>query len=225
VNLLKIPGKTSAADWQRPSVIALLLANLVPVAGVFIFHWEVFPLMFLFWSENIIVGAYNVLKMLCAAPKTTPKGAGKLFNIPFFCVHYGMFTFVHGVIIIQIFGGGSGFPHVETFLRIVRENHLEWAIFGFVIGHGISFVMNFLLNGEYQRTSAGNLFIQPYARVVVLHVAILLGGVLMMFLNSPKAGLLLLVALKTVIDLLGHYNERTKFADNRTSGGTNSASP
>jgi hypothetical protein len=103
------PAAISAADWQRPSVIALLLANLVPVAGVFIFHWEVFPLMFLFWSENVIIGAFNVLKMFCASPKTTAKGAGKLFNIPFFCFHYGMFTFVHGVIIIQIFGGGSGF--------------------------------------------------------------------------------------------------------------------
>ncbi|MGA2240436.1 MAG: DUF6498-containing protein [Verrucomicrobiota bacterium] len=210
---MKFFGETSATDWQRPSVIALLLANLVPVAGVFIFHWEVFPLMFLFWSENVIIGVFNVLKMLCAAPKNPTEWAGKSFNIPFFCVHYGMFTFIHGVIIIKIFGGGSGFPNVGTFLRIARENHLEWAILGFVISHGISFATNFLYSGEYKRTGASGLFLQPYARVIVLHVTIIFGGILMMFLNSPKAGLFLLVALKTVIDLLGHFNERTKFAE------------
>jgi hypothetical protein len=69
VNPLKIFSEISVADWRRPSVIALLLANLVPVFGVLFFHWEVFPLMFLFWSENVIVGAFNVLKMLCAAPR------------------------------------------------------------------------------------------------------------------------------------------------------------
>ena len=35
-------------DWRQPSVIALILANLVPVFGVLFLHWEVFPLMFLF---------------------------------------------------------------------------------------------------------------------------------------------------------------------------------
>ena len=53
---VKFPGGITKTDWQRPSVIALVLANLVPVFGVFYFHWEVFPLMFLFWSENVIIG-------------------------------------------------------------------------------------------------------------------------------------------------------------------------
>jgi hypothetical protein len=32
---VKSLGQISGADWRRPSVIALLLANLVPVFGVF----------------------------------------------------------------------------------------------------------------------------------------------------------------------------------------------
>lgn len=214
---LKLFGETTGADWYRPSVIALVLANLVPVFGVICLHWEVFPLMFLFWSENVIVGAFNVLKMLCAAPEDPLSWAGKLFIIPFFCVHYGMFTFVHGIFVVALFGGGlqhgAGFPTPETFWRILKENHLGWAVLGLAASRAISFATNYLGNGEYRRASLQQLMQQPYGRIMVLHIAILGGGFLMMALHSPTAGLLLLVALKIALDLRGHLAERKKFSE------------
>jgi hypothetical protein len=213
---MKIFGETSAADWLRPSVIALVLANLVPVFGVLFFHWEVFPLMFLFWSENVIIGAFNVLKMVLADPESPVGWIGKVFTIPFFCVHYGMFTFVHGVLVIGLFGGGlrpgAGFPGLETFWQIAHENHLGWAILGLAVSRGISFVTNYLGNGEYRRAGLPQLMQQPYGRIVVLHLSILFGGFLMMALHSPVWGLLLLVGLKIALDLRGHFAERNKFA-------------
>lgn len=216
MNPLNIFREASATDWQRPSVIALILANLMPVAGVLFFGWEVFPLMFLFWSENVIVGFFNALKMLFAAP-TEPLGwAAKLFMIPFFCVHYGLFTFVHGIFVIALFGGGMqsgmGFPNLQTFWNVAAENHLGWAIFGLAVSRGISFVTNYLMNGEYRRASLPVLMQQPYGRIMVLHVAILGGGFLMLALHSPTLGLLLLCVLKTVLDLRGHLKERAKFS-------------
>ena len=226
---MKFLGETSAADWQRPSVIALLLANLVPVLGVFCFHWEVFPLLLLFWSENVIVGVFNVLKMLLASPENPLGWAAKVFLIPFFCVHYGMFTFVHGVFVIGLFGGGfrhgAPFPNFDMVWQMFRENHLEWALLGLAVSHGISFATNYLGTGEYKRASLPVLMQQPYGRIVVLHIAILGGGFLMMALHSPVVGLVLLVALKIAFDLRGHFAERRKFAENQTSGGASSASP
>ena len=217
MNLAKFFGTETGADWMRPSIIGLLLANLVPVFGVLVLHWEIFPLMFLFWSENVIIGLINVLKMLTACPDSPGSWAGKLFMIPFFCVHYGMFTFVHGVFVIALFGGGlnhgTGFPGPETFWRIMQENHLGWAVLGLAISRGISFATNYIGNGEYQRASLPQLMAQPYGRIVVMHLAILGGGFLMLALHSPVWGLLLLVALKTALDLRGHFAERKKFAE------------
>ena len=210
-------------DWQRPSVIALVLANLVPLAGVFVFGWEVFPVLFLFWMENVVVGIFNVLKMLLVSPRDPIQWVIKLFLIPFFCFHYGMFTLVHGVFVIALFGGGlkgqSGlFPSVDKLCQIVTQNHLEWAFLGLALSHGVSFVHNYLWLGEYRQSKLQSLMAQPYGRVMVLHVTILGGGFLMMALHSPAAGLAVLVLLKTTIDLAAHLRERAKFAaqDNNT---------
>jgi len=207
----------TAADLRRPSVIALLVANLVPVVGVLFFGWDVFPLMFLFWAENVIVGAFNVLKMIFASGGGALGQASKFFLIPFFCVHYGLFTFVHGIFVVAMFGGGvsgtAGFPNGETFWRTMQENHLGWAVLGLTVSRGISFVTNYLMNGEYRRVLPPMLMIQPYGRIVVLHLAIIGGGFLLLALKSPTLGLLLLVVLKTALDLTGHLRERSQFSE------------
>ena len=213
---MKFFGETSAGDWRRPSVIALLLANSVPLFGVLFLHWEVFPLLLLFWFENVILGALNVLKMLFASPANPIGWAAKVFIIPFFCVHYGMFTFVHGVFVVGLFGGGfksgAGFPNAETFWRAAQESHLGWAILGLAVSHAVSFATNYLGRAEYRQASLPALMQQPYGRIVVLHLTILGGGFLMMALHSPTVGLVLLVALKMALDLRGHLKERKKFS-------------
>ena len=214
---MKFFGPITAADLRRPSVIALIAANLVPVGGVLFFGWEVFPLMFLFWSENVIVGGFNVLKMIFAGGGGGLGQASKFFIIPFFCVHYGMFTFVHGIFIVMMFGNGMqnghGFPGVEKFWSVMQENHLGWAVLGLAISRGISFATNYIGNGEYKNVLAPMLMAQPYGRIIVLHLAIIGGGFLVMALHSPVLGLLLLVVLKTLLDLGGHLRERRKFSE------------
>lgn len=208
-------GSWRDIDWRQPSVIALILANLVPIFGVVFLHWEVFPLMFLFWSENVIIGVFNVLKMLTANPSLPVEWIVKVFMVPFFCVHYGMFTFVHGIFVVELFGGvkSHGFPNAATFWQVMQENQLGWAVLGLAVSRGVSFVTNYIGKGEYQRASLQQLMSQPYGRIVVMHLAILFGGFVMMGLHSPMVGLVLLVVLKIFLDLNSHVKERKKFGE------------
>src|SRR5438067_13751016 len=48
--------------------------------------------------ENVIVGGFNVLRMLWAQPDNPLIWVAKAGMIPFFIVHYGMFTTVHGAV-------------------------------------------------------------------------------------------------------------------------------
>jgi hypothetical protein len=147
-----------------------------------------------------------------------PFQVGVLPMIPFICVHYGIFTFVHGMFVIDIFGGGlkrfGGFPEPAMFWQIMRENHLGWAVLALAVSRGISFATNYVGQGEFRRITPGQLMAQPYGRIVVLHIALLGGGFLMQALHSPMLGLLLLVGLKIMLDLAGHLRERSKFSAN-----------
>lgn len=205
---------TNGATGKWPTVIALVLANLIPLAGVLFFGWETFPLVFLFWIENVVVGGFNVLKMLLAAPQQGLNWLAKAFLIPFFCVHYGMFTFVHGVFVVGFFGKqfrkGAPFPDADLFLRLITEQHLWLAVLALVVSHGFSFGWNYLMRGEYRTASLPALMHQPYGRVVVLHVAILGGGFLVMALGSPVAGLALLVVLKIALDVRAHVKQHQR---------------
>jgi hypothetical protein len=199
------------APWITPPVLALVAANLAPIGGVVFLGWDVFPLLLLFWMENVIVGVLNVPRMLCACPADPMAWAAKMFLVPFFCIHYGLFTFVHGVFVVALFGGtampAAAFPDATAFLRIVSKFHLGYAALALLLSHVFSFAWNYIGNGEYRSASPQQLMIEPYGRVVVLHLTILAGGFLMLALDSPVAGLVLLVALKIAIDIAAHLRQ------------------
>jgi hypothetical protein len=52
-----------------PSLIALVVANAFPIFGVLFLGWTVFPLVLLYWLENVVVGSYNVVKLVLAQPR------------------------------------------------------------------------------------------------------------------------------------------------------------
>src|SRR3989442_15149815 len=137
-----------------PSAVLLLVANAAPLVGVLLHHWTVFAVVLLYWSENVIVGGFNVLRMLFAQPQQGLAWAMKGFLIPFFCIHYGMFTFVHGVFVFALFGGhlpqkGVGLSLPVVFAAI-KEQHLAYAVVPLVVSHGLSFFPYYLAGGEDQ---------------------------------------------------------------------------
>ena len=79
------------------------------------------------------------------------------------------------------------------------------------ISHGISFVSNYLLKGEYLHATSLQLMLGPYSRIAVLQIAIIFGAILTIVIGSPLAILIVLVILKTIIDIKLHLRERQKF--------------
>ena len=207
--------KPKRQELATPSVLLLIAANLVPIYGVLFLHWQVFPVLVVFWMENVIIGIFNVCKMLVASPASPGSWIGKIFLIPFFCFHYGMFTFVHGIFVFVLFGGyftaDASFPDEDSLFQVIGHFQLGWAFSALLISHAASFVINYIRKGEYKQAKLGELMQQPYSRVVLLHVTILLGGFLVMFLGSPIYALLLLVLLKMYIDIQAHLREHNKF--------------
>jgi hypothetical protein len=193
-----------------PTATVLVAANLVPLVGVVAFSWDVFTVVFLFWLENVVVGLFNVLRMLWVERGAERMPVAKVALIPFFLVHYGMFTAVHGVFVFALFGRAAeigGFPTVANVVDVIVQNHLWVAVFALVLSHGYSFVRNYVEAQEYRRVTLQQLMARPYSRIVVLHVTILGGGFLVMALQLPAAAVAMLVGLKVWIDVRAHLRE------------------
>lgn len=215
--MAELPSSSPPAGgpaWRSPAVWALVVANLLPLYGVLVLGWAVLPVVALFWLENVIIGVLNVLRIIVASPADTASWSRKLLLAPFFCVHYGMFTAVHGLVVFQLFGGEpyqallDGLWVVDAAHAAIREYQLWPALAALAASHLFSFAWNFLGRGEFRRVRVAWLMQAPYGRVVVLHIALIFGALLIRELHSPQWALLLLIALKIGFDLRAHLRER-----------------
>lgn len=208
------PQPEAAASRWLPSATALVAANLVPLGGVAFFGWDVFVVVFLFWLENVVVGLFTLLRMLWVERGAEQVPLAKFFAMPFFVVHYGMFTAIHGLFVLVLFGGsgvrGADFPTVDSVVQLVAEYHLWLAVLAVFASHGYSFLTNYVAGQEYRRVTLQDLMRQPYGRVVVLHLTILFGGFLAMALQQPAVGAFLLVVLKVGLDVRAHLREHAR---------------
>lgn len=143
--------------------------------------------------------------------------SSKLFFAPFFAVHYGGFCFVHGVFVCVLLGGDGPFggmpmDPVAPALEALQRPGILIAALALSASHLVSYFTNFLGRGEYRRLTPVDLMAQPYGRVVVLHLAIVLSGFLTVALGSPIWLLVLLVTGKTWLDLKLHQKEHASAA-------------
>jgi predicted membrane channel-forming protein YqfA (hemolysin III family) len=83
---------------RYPFVIVLIAANLVPLAGVLFWGWDLFVLMTAYWMETGVIGIWTIVQMAMLARW------GALFYVPFFVVHFGMFMIGHLLFLVTMFG-------------------------------------------------------------------------------------------------------------------------
>jgi len=222
-----------ARDWG--SLVALVVANLVTLGGVLTDAWSTFDVVFLYWSENVIIGVLNLLKMLIAGVAGDPRGrvqaggglssglGGLLFLCAFFTVHYGLFTFIHGVFVMELFGGamhsgGSPNPFRELVSVVLGGSGLCVGLLSLAGSHGLSFVSNFLIRGEYRQARTQKLFVAPYGRIVLLHLVVLGGGFATTACGSPLPAVALLVLTKTATDVGLHLRAHGQLDRARVGG-------
>jgi hypothetical protein len=214
--------------WYRVSssvgaVVALVVANLIPLAGVLFLGWNVWAILLLYWLENGVIGIFNVLKMLRAEGQEEPGGGGMRVNgraastmqkaglIPFFCIHYGIFWVVHGIFVLTlpVFGmiGAEEVGESVGILAGVDPFTVAVALVALTISHGISYRFNFIGRGEYRRVTPSGQMFAPYGRLVVLHITIIFGALAIGLTGAPAAAVAILVGLKIALDLGLHLAE------------------
>lgn len=202
--------------------LALALASAAVIAwGVLALGWSPFVVMMLFWFENVVIGVFNVVKMLVAGARGGVIGlVGAVATSGFFTVHYGLFTAVHGSFVVLLFGGaefgrgamdgGLAAPALGmvTYLLADRDG---WLAAVAIVSLHLSGLVQWINRTRELTPPLKELMGAPYGRIMVLHVTLIASGFLVQVLQAPVAGALLLVGMKLGYDLVtlgrGRRNE------------------
>ena len=171
----------------------------------------------LFWMENILIGALNLLKIVAAS--IVQKDRSGLFNGPFFFVHYGLFCSVHGILLAKLLGYSNidsaqvfnidrdridplFLDGAAVFVTFIQDlSPLIWVgMTALLLSKLSSFIENFILRGEIFEVRSRKLMSQPYSQIIVMHAGILIGAVALQKTGSPVWLLAVIVGLKTAVD-------------------------
>ena len=221
-----VTEKSRSEPWRISPGATLILVNAIPLLGAIFLGWSLFEIVLLYWFENVVIGAINILKLATCMPSDqhlASSGAAasqnrdaehpaavhgaKFFLIPFFTFHYGMFCLVHGIFVFALLGGqgapvGAGDPFEampEMVGRVLHGGTIVAAL-ALTASHLYSYVFHFLVGGECRRSNLVQLMFAPYGRIVVLHLAILFGAFAIMLLGQPLILVMLLIGGKTLLD-------------------------
>jgi len=178
--------------FRAVPLLGILLVNAIPLIGVLWFGWSVFEVLFLYWFENVAIGVTHALRMEIST--RTNKVADGRSTTTFFMLHYGMFTLVHGVFVVTLFGVVAGG------LRDIGPGFLAPVLA--IIGWQIAFlILDTIRTQGFQGRTPDALMFEPYPRVLALHITVLAGGWLVGEMGSPIWALVILVGIKTAFDL------------------------
>ena len=208
------------------SSLILLAANLLPLAGVLLWGWDAFVLLVLYWFETAIIGFWTLVRV-ATAPRASlgeisihgsTRTASPLGLALFFVLHAGIFMGVHFGFLWTLFAGdwAARIHGVRDFAdKLIVETGLWVPLLVLFVARGIVFFHSLIgarlrawldphralakTSGPAPGSSVGAVLGGFYARIIVMHLAILFGGFLSFF--GSIAPLVILVAIKTAVDL------------------------
>ncbi len=195
------------ATLASPSTLALIIANLIPLAGAVFLGWKLSDVMVLYWAESAIIGFFNICKIVVIGRWLA------LLAAPFFLGHFGGFMSIHFLFIYLFFvkgvsaGSVSGGDLAEVGQLFVN---LWPALLALFVSHAYSFFHNFIGRQEYRGRTVKMQMSEPYSRIIFMHLVLIFGGGLSILLGQPTPVLIIVIGLKIYFDVKAHLKQRTR---------------
>ncbi|HEY4646555.1 MAG TPA: DUF6498-containing protein [Steroidobacteraceae bacterium] len=189
---------------SAPSTRSLILVNAATVALALGLDWPASALMWPYWIQSIVIGYFSRKRILALGRFSTsgftmndrpvsPTPATQRSVANFFALHYGFFHVGYFVFLVQQFAQLGPWDWVG----------LGALAISFAWNHRFSFEQN--VEADRRGTpNIGTLMFLPYARILPMHLTIMLGSAF----GGEGAGVVLIFGtLKTAADVLMHHVE------------------
>lgn len=216
-----VPSAAESSPSRRGAFAAwiLILSNLVPLAGIVFWGWDVFVLLCLYWLETAVIGFWTIARAAAMSRdrgSATGRGlAGSLALAGFFTVHSGLFMSVHMLFIFSLFAGpwASRIHDARDFIRLIVIGKDLWIpLLALFVGQGAMFINDavnrFVFAKPSASTDTGEIMGGFYKRIVIMHLAIM-GGAFVAQAIGTAAPLIVLVLLKVAIEIRFQMKART----------------
>lgn len=198
-------------------ILNILVTNAVPLVGVLLWGWDTEKVLITYILETIVVGVVHALR-LCLVhflyrnrPEVLARaeeirhtfgsqGLEGGFMIPFFLFHFFFFVAVQSMVL-------GGFTHgsMLSILQRLVTGLDDWSLSSVLLsfsGIQLAYLGTELLSGKYTGSPLSTIFFQPYKRIVIQQLMVILGGFLL-FMGFQNFGyLLVLVFTKMVVDII-----------------------
>jgi len=192
------------------SLLTVVISNAISIVMAYIYDWSLHEVMWIYLGQNLVIGAVNVLRILSLKEYKTSRSDEKTQHVSsalmpkttaalFFAVHYGFFHVVY-----------ASFIWAEKPLISFNDATLGLmavCVVGFLASHILSLRHNIGRDFKDQAPKIATVMMYPYARIIPMHLTIILGA----FLASESWTLLLFMVLKSVADIKMHMKEHELF--------------
>lgn len=200
-------------DFTKTSTLTLIFSNLLVIFFAIVDDISANDVLWIYWSQSVIIGIFNFIKMITLKEFSTegfkqgkkqmlPTRATAISSAIFFLFHYGFFHVIYAVFL----GAFSDFSHSNGSNSGTKYFFLSAGMFF------ISYLIEFI-NSSKEETdelpNIGYIMFAPYARIIPMHLTIILGGFIgvaggLFSTNTNLAIIILFTAIKTVVDLITH---------------------
>lgn len=226
------PVRTETLETIGLGALSLVLANAGLIFLYFVYDLSLIQLVLIYWLESLWIGIFCALKLVTASIIGNPfenswvnvsAGAGLLSSLIAIFLMGGQFLSLFGMLGLAIAMASSVVSGISAHDIFVNEISLLLGASGLLIAaHGMSFVGNFILLGEYKTARVGTLLVLPFKRCFALMgaivIAFIVAFVVPVFASTTGFAVVLILG-KLVWDYRLHVQERKAFAANRISLG------
>jgi hypothetical protein len=195
----------------------LIAANLLPVYGVWVLGWNAIEVFVVYALETLILGMLTVVKLIIAsmhgnrhdwyAGGHKSKQSGLLF-IVFFIIHYGLFAAVQTSIFSESAGinppGSSMLYFFFHWYHYINQN-IALMLGGFLVSYMANSFIPFIVNREYKTTPMMKLMFQPYGRIFIQQITVILGSMVLV-VGDGKVFVLIFALVKIYVDVYLNFD-------------------
>ena len=196
-----IPNKQNLFIWLNAIflIILLIIGKADPLT-----------IVIAYFLETLIIGVVNVFKMFKVIA-TNPEGEKNYFLILFFIFHYTFFVAVQLIFVFVFLEMNDNnikepFNLIENITYVMSLKGMNLVLVSILIYNLADYYFNFIKPKIYRKTTAAKLFAMPYPRIIIQQFAVILGGFFIMISSGLFAVAILLILIRSLLELLFIYN-------------------